>query len=161
MKKITILAIAATTLGLYSCNTDKASAKIDEQNVETTATTTANADNNPTSETTTATPAAGFAKMTVDREEHDFGEMKKGEKGETEFVITNTGDADLVIIDARATCGCTVPEKPQQPIKPGQSDKIKVAFNASSAGMQNKQVTLTTNTEEGKKVLRIKANVTQ
>lgn len=159
MKKMTILAIAATTLGLYSCNTDKASAKIDEQNVETTATTTANADT-PTTETA-ATPTAGFAKMTVDREEHDFGEMKKGDKGETEFVITNTGDADLVIIDARATCGCTVPEKPQQPIKPGQSDKIKVAFSASSAGMQNKQVTLTTNTEEGKKVLRIKANVTQ
>lgn len=149
MKKICILAIAALTLGLYSCNNDKASSKINEENI-----------NETTTEQQAETPS-GFAKLSVDKEEHDFGDLKKGEKAETEFTITNTGDADLVIIDARATCGCTVPQKPEQPIKPGQSDKIKVAFSATSVGMQNKQVTLTTNTEEGTKVLRIKANVTE
>ena len=148
------MAIATLTLGLYSCNNDKASSKINEENDELGVTTTNMEDKQ------TDVPS-GFAKLSVDKEEHDFGDLKKGEKAETEFTITNTGDADLVIIDARATCGCTVPQKPEQPIKPGQSDKIKVAFSATSVGMQNKQVTLTTNTEEGTKVLRIKANVTE
>lgn len=151
MKKSCILAIAALALGLTSCNNDKASSQINEENANT----------ETAAQEQQAEVPAGFAKLSVDREEHDFGELKKGDKAETEFTITNTGDADLVIIDARASCGCTVPQKPQQPIKPGESDTIKVAFSANAVGMQNKTVTLTTNTEEGTKILRIKANVTE
>lgn len=146
MKEIFLLAVVAT-FALQSCNNDKASAKINEENA------------NPTEQQTDA--PTGFAQISVDKEEHDFGELKKGDKAETEFTITNTGDADLVIIDVRATCGCTVPQKPEQPIKPGESDKIKVTFSATSVGMQNKAVTMTTNTEEGTKVVRVKANVTE
>ena len=136
MKKIFLLAVAAT-FALQSCNNDKASVKINEENA------------NPTEQQADA--PTGFAQISVDKEEHDFGELKKGD----------TGDADLVIIDVRATCGCTVPQKPEQPIKPGESDKIKVTFSATSVGMQNKSVTMTTNTEEGTKVVRVKANVTE
>lgn len=87
--------------------------------------------------------------------------MKKGDKAEVEFEIRNEGNVDLVIIDAKASCGCTVPEKPSEPIKPGASAKMKVVFSATSAGLQSKNVTLTTNTEAGSEILTVKANVTE
>lgn len=66
---------------------------------------------------------------------------------------------DLVIINASATCGCTVPEKPEAPIKPGETAKMKVVFSASALGLQSKNVTLTTNTEAGSEMLTVRANV--
>ena len=61
---------------------------------------------------------------------------------------------------AKGSCGCTVPQWPKDPIKPGASAEIKVAFN--STGKKNKTtntVTLTTNTEKGNEIVRIKAFV--
>ena len=88
---------------------------------------------------------------------YDFGEVKDGEIVEVDFNFTNSGKSDLIIFDASATCGCTVPEYPQNVnIKPGQSDKLKVRFDtANKPGKQIKSVTLTTNTNSGKKIIRI------
>ena len=88
---------------------------------------------------------------------YDFGEIKDGEIVEVDFNFTNSGKSDLIIFDASASCGCTVPEYPQNVnIKPGQSDKLKVRFDtANKPGKQIKSVTLTTNTNSGKKIIRI------
>ena len=88
---------------------------------------------------------------------YDFGEVKDGEIVEVDFNFTNSGKSDLIIFDASASCGCTVPEYPQNVnIKPGQSDKLKVRFDtANKPGKQIKSVTLTTNTNSGKKIIRI------
>jgi hypothetical protein len=101
-----------------------------------------------------------FPAITFNKKEHDFGEIKEGANVETVFIFTNTGDADLIISDAKGSCGCTVPEFPKEPIKPGKTGKMKVSFDsAGKPGMQQKSVNITCNTQQGSDVLSIKANV--
>ena len=98
--------------------------------------------------------------LTFDRKEHDFGTVNEGEKVETTFHFVNTGDADLIITNAVGTCGCTVPEFPKEPIKPGGKGKLKVSFDSTGKpGMQQKSVNITCNTVQGKDVLTLKTNV--
>lgn len=102
-----------------------------------------------------------FPKVELDKEVHDFGTIKEGDVVETEFIVKNVGETDLVISDAKGSCGCTVPEPPKEPIKPGASAPIKVSFDSKNKpGSQEKTVTLTTNTENGHETFKIKANVT-
>ena len=102
-----------------------------------------------------------FPKVKLEKEVHDFGTINEGDKVETEFVVTNAGEVDLIISDAKGSCGCTVPKPPKDPIKPGASAPIKVSFDSNGKpGAQEKTVTLTTNTENGHETFKIKANVT-
>ena len=102
-----------------------------------------------------------FPKVKLDKEVHDFGTINEGDMVETEFLVTNDGEVDLIISDAKGSCGCTVPEPPKEPIKPGASAPIKVTLNSQGKpGEQKKTVTLTTNTEKGYETFEIKANVT-
>ena len=48
--------------------------------------------------------------MSFDKTLHDFGTIQEGETVETIFTFTNSGKSDLIIVDARGSCGCTVPE---------------------------------------------------
>lgn len=100
-------------------------------------------------------------KMKFKKMEHDFGRIKEGEKREHDFEFTNTGKEDLIIEDCKGSCGCTVPEWPKDPIKPGQTAAIKVKFDSTKKEKeQEKSVTITANTEpELKTVIKIKAYV--
>lgn len=162
MKKL-MFAAGFAALSLMACNKkEDASSRIQEGASTTTETTTTSTTTDGVTETTSSTNTqTGFPKIAFNETTHDFGELKKGSKGEVEFEIRNEGTVDLVIIDAKASCGCTVPEKPTEPIKPGKSAKMKVVFSANSAGLQSKNITLTTNTEAGSEVLTVKANVTE
>ena len=63
------------------------------------------------------------------------------------FKFVNNGKGPLVISKANASCGCTVPEYPRDPIMPGDSGKISVQFNTTGKlGQQSKTVTVTANT---------------
>jgi hypothetical protein len=64
-----------------------------------------------------------------------------------DFEFTNTGDAPLIIHQAIASCGCTVPQYPKQPIMPGKTGVIKVTYNGTGRvpGALHKSVTLRTN----------------
>tara|TARA_B100001287_G_C22660422_1_gene520034 strand:+ start:602 stop:1156 length:555 start_codon:yes stop_codon:yes gene_type:complete len=99
--------------------------------------------------------------MSFDKTLHDFGNIKEGETVETIFTFTNTGKSDLIIVDARGSCGCTVPEYPKNtPIPPGEGGKIKVSFDSSNKpNMQQKTVTISANTNSGRETIRIKALV--
>ncbi len=99
--------------------------------------------------------------LSFDKNEHDFGNINEGDVVETAFSFTNIGNSDLKILDARGSCGCTVPEYPKNtPIAPGETGQIKVKFDSSNKpGKQTKTVTLTTNTERGREILRIKTMV--
>ncbi len=103
----------------------------------------------------------GAASISFDTKEYDFGIVNEGEIVETTFRVTNSGKTDLVITDAKVTCGCTVPVWPKKPIKPGQSEDVKVKFNTSGkSNRQQKNITLITNTETGREILTLKGMVT-
>lgn len=92
--------------------------------------------------------------------QHDFGTIKDGDVVEHTFKFTNNGEIPLIISDAKATCGCTVPEWPKEPVPVGETGEIKVRFNSKNKpGIQNKTVTLTANTWPATTRLSIKANV--
>jgi hypothetical protein len=99
--------------------------------------------------------------MKFKKMEHNFGRLKEGEKREHDFEFTNTGKEDLIIEDCKGSCGCTVPEWPKDPIKPGQTAAIKVKFDSTKKEKdQEKSVTITANTEPDlKTVIKIKAYV--
>ncbi len=100
-----------------------------------------------------ATSSAQIAigpKLSAASFEVDFGEIKKGEKHVTTYVIKNTGNQPLLIKDAKGSCDCTVPKYPQSPIRPGGTAELEISYDAKSAGPFNKTVTLTTNEQEGK-----------
>ena len=105
--------------------------------------------------------AGRLAKVEFDKEVHDFGTIAEGAIVETEFMVKNVGDSDLIIHEAKGSCGCTVPQPPKDPIKPGDSAPIKVSFDSKGKpGSQEKTVTLKTNTANGHEMFKIKANVT-
>lgn len=97
--------------------------------------------------------------MSFETAEHDFGTIEQGTPQETAFKFTNTGNAPLIITDAKSSCGCTVPNPPKEPIAPGESSELLVKFNGSGQNQVTKTITVTANTEKGTETLRIKAFV--
>ncbi len=74
------------------------------------------------------------------------GKVTDGEMVEFSYRFKNTGTNPLVISNAVASCGCTVPEKPEAPVKPGETGYIKVKFNSEGrVGQTHKTVTVTSN----------------
>jgi len=103
----------------------------------------------------------GAASISFDKKEYDFGTVNEGDIVETSYLVTNSGKTDLVITNAQASCGCTVPVWPKNLIKPGATGEVKVKFNTSGKpNRQQKTITLTTNTESGREVLTLKGSVT-
>jgi hypothetical protein len=143
MKKLFHLIIFIIIIGFSGCN-ESASKKVDQEKA------------GAASETKTIT-----AEMNFDKVSHDFGTIEEGETVQTTFNFTNTGRADLLIVDARGSCGCTVPKYPKNiPIKPGETGQILVSFDSSNKpNMQQKTVTISANTQSGRETLRIKAMV--
>ena len=99
------------------------------------------------------------AKMQFKSETIDYGEIKKGSDGVRVFEFTNTGDIDLVITNVTSSCGCTIPKKPDGPVKPGESGKIEVKYDTRRVGPIRKTVTVYSNAEEPTKALKIKGRV--
>ncbi|MHA7058634.1 DUF1573 domain-containing protein [Aquimarina sp. M1] len=99
--------------------------------------------------------------MTFAETEFDFGTVAEGDILEHSFSFTNTGNAPLVIVNAKGSCGCTVSNWPKEPIAPGTSKEMLITFNTNGKpNLQNKEVTITTNTATGKQILKVKAMVT-
>lgn len=103
----------------------------------------------------------GQPKVTFKEYRHDFGNVKeKGGNVSCNFTFTNTGDANLLIIDATATCGCTKPEYPKKPIAPGKTGVIKVTYRPiGRPGPIDRTVTVKTNGSPKKVRLKIVGNV--
>lgn len=94
----------------------------------------------------------------------DYGTVnKQDDSGIRTFEFTNTGDADLIITNVQSTCGCTVPSKPTEPIKPGKTGKIDVKYNMNT-GPIRKTITVESNAvnvEEGRVAIKIKGEVVE
>ena len=92
----------------------------------------------------------------------DFGQVYQGvDSGMRVFEFKNTGNEPLIINNVQATCGCTVPSKPDSPILPGNSGKIEVRYNMNP-GIFTKSVIVDSNAinfAEGKIAIKIKGEV--
>jgi hypothetical protein len=100
------------------------------------------------------------ASITFEESTFDFGEAIEGQVVEHVFKFTNTGSNDLIIFDAKGSCGCTVPEYPKTPIKPGATSEIRVKFDTNGKqNAQEKNVTITANTQPNISTLVIKGFV--
>ena len=89
----------------------------------------------------------------------NFGEIIQGKDKNIEFIIQNTGTGNLIITNAKASCGCTKLEYPKEIIKPGNKERIKVTFNSNKIGEQKNNITLTTNATPSIKILTIEGMV--
>lgn len=77
---------------------------------------------------------------------YNFGKVTDGEKVVFSYRFRNTGNNPLVISSATASCGCTVPEKPEEPVKPGETGFLKVVFNSKGrVGPVHKEVNVVSN----------------
>lgn len=84
----------------------------------------------------------------IDSTTQDLGKIKDGSIVEISWKFKNTGDKPLIISDARGTCGCTIADKPKEPVAPGQEGVIKARFNSQGqAASVTKTVTVDANTK--------------
>lgn len=112
------------------------------------------------SASTPETGAAEFAVVEIENDTYDFGVVNEGEKVKHEYVFTNTGNTPLIISSVRASCGCTTPNYPKEPINPGEQSKIEVVFDTSNQpGMQHKVITMLSNTEDSQTIFHLKGQV--
>lgn len=94
--------------------------------------------------------AQGTAQITFEKTSHNFGSFPESSPKVTcTFKFKNTGNGSLVIHQAIASCGCTVPQYPKEPIKPGESGEVTVTYNGAGKfpGHFRKTITLRTNSE--------------
>ncbi|GGH03187.1 hypothetical protein GCM10011416_22610 [Polaribacter pacificus] len=149
MKKIIGLIVVLGSLVLVSCTESNAAAKVNKENLAS-------------AKKRDLDIHKGAPIASVDKKEYNFGTVTDGDIVKTTFVITNTGKSPLVITDAKTTCGCTVPSWPKdKAIAPGESTEIKVEFNTAGkgGGRQIKDVTLFTNTANGREIVTLKGIV--
>jgi hypothetical protein len=103
---------------------------------------------------------AELAEIEFEEDVYDFGDVTPKGKVTHEFSFTNTSDNPLVITQATASCGCTVPSYPTKPIEPGESGEISVIYNAASTpGDVTKTVTVVANTYPAKTILTLKGTI--
>ncbi|NQZ34237.1 MAG: DUF1573 domain-containing protein [Crocinitomicaceae bacterium] len=100
------------------------------------------------------------AAIEFEKDLHDYGTIPHKGNGTYAFEFTNTGSDDLLITNAKGSCGCTVPSWPKTPIAPGASAKIEVTYDTKRFGAFSKSVTITSNAVNTPvKVIRIKGSV--
>ena len=150
MKRLSLLSalVVAIVFCLASCKNESASNSAAPAPAVTTPSASPSA--NP-AVTAPSVPTGPTTSMTFAEPTHDFGEIMDGDKVEHVFTFTNSGSEPLVISNAKGSCGCTVPDWPKDPIKPGDTGEIKVVYNSKNKGKvggknENKTVTITANT---------------
>lgn len=107
-----------------------------------------------------AVPTSPSTTIAFSESDFKFGKIKKGDKVEHVYEVTNTGTNPLVISEVKPACGCTVPDYTKDPILPGQKGKITLKFDSSSFdGMVNKQAEVFANVEKSPIVLSFSADI--
>jgi hypothetical protein len=99
------------------------------------------------------------SKIEFENTTFDFGNIAIGSDGTCDFRFTNTSDEDLIINTVKTSCGCTNPEWPKDPIKPGNTGEIKVKYNTKIQGKFQKSITVFCNASNSPAKLLIKGEV--
>ncbi len=145
MKKITFLVIATVAFLFTSCDKKAENKVLSLEEAQ--------------QQSQELASSGKYPVMTFDTRDHDFGTIARGTKVEHLFEFTNTGDAPLILSDARGTCGCTVPELTREPIMPGERGSVLVSFDGSGSGQRNNSVTINANTQRGSETIMVRAFV--
>ena len=154
MKRIAILATCIALVSLGACNE---TSKSDDSKVEIT---TDLINNNATAEEGAVVNDEDAPKFEFEETVMQFGEISQGEKVKRLFTFTNVGKTNLIISDAKGSCGCTVPLWPRNRIAPGEEGEIEVVFNSNGkSGHIKNTVTLVANTVPNVMVLAIEGDV--
>jgi len=99
-------------------------------------------------------------KIAFDELAFNFGKVNEGEIVEHDYTFTNSGKKDLIILDTKTSCGCTVPYYDKAPIAPGDEGTIKIKFDTDGkSGGQEKKVTIFTNCNPAQYKLKIAGHV--
>jgi hypothetical protein len=159
MKKIIYIVSGMVLLTTVACNEPATENNSAENEIKTEEIST-DIINNPASATEENIDTENLPSFEFEEEVIDFGEISQGEKVKRMFRFKNTGKTDLIISDAKGSCGCTVPIWPKKPIAPGEEGEIEVVFDSNGKqGRQHKTVTLVANTLPNTKVLAIKGDI--
>lgn len=94
-----------------------------------------------------------------EKETHDFGNIAFDKPVSYEFNFTNNGSSPIIISEVAPSCGCSVADFSKAPVKPGDSGKIKVTYNAAAKGPFTKSFVVKSNTKTPVKTLTVKGNV--
>lgn len=90
---------------------------------------------------------------------YDFGTIPYNSDGRCYFNFTNDSDQPLIVNVVRTTCGCTRPEWPEEPVQPGEKERIGITYNTKIVGRFQKSITVYSNAENSPVKLFIKGNV--
>ena len=105
-------------------------------------------------------PNPNAAKLNFKEESYDFKEIPEGPQVTHEFKFNNTGKEPLILSNVRASCGCTTPSWPKEPVLPGKEAAILVTYNTQGRpGSFTKTITITSNADEPNKIITIKGEV--
>ena len=102
---------------------------------------------------------AKVAMISFKTEVVDYGTIAQHTDGTRLFTFTNTGDAPLLITKVKTSCGCTVPSYSKTPILPGKTGELNIKYDTKRLGSFTKTITVTSNSEGGNKILKIKGNI--
>ncbi len=106
--------------------------------------------------------SSGLPVIAFEKDFHDFGKLMAGEKVTYSFKFKNTGKAMLIISTVTTSCGCTISDYPREPIKPGEGGSVDVSFDSEGKhGIQNKTITVLSNTQPPTNQLRIQSTVVE
>ena len=111
----------------------------------------------------TVVATTGGPEIVFEEAVFDFGQVKSGDSVVHQYVFKNTGDQPLIIAQANASCGCTVPNKPKDPILPGEKGAITAKIAKAGKAQSNKEVTITvdSNAKSGKKTLKLTGDIVE
>jgi len=167
-KSLSIIALSIIGFGLVSCKKEE---KKELQNAETIAPDSPNTLSGDSLPQKTQTSVAGetaapvvsnqpLTTIALSESSFDFGNIKKGDKVNHVYEVTNTGKNPLVISEVKPGCGCTAPEFTKDPILPGKKGKITLSFDSSSFdGAVQKYADVFANVEKAPIKLTFNANI--
>lgn len=99
-------------------------------------------------------------KIVFEKVEHDFGDIKEGTIATYTFEFKNEGRRPLHLVMVQASCGCTTPEYSREPVAPGGTGFLKVAYDSNGRpGIIDRNITVQTNGEPALVILKIKGAV--
>ena len=155
MKKLFIFFMAG--LSLAACNTSDKKLSAEKQSEQNTKDSIAKSEADKAIKDT-----ANFTSILwLDSTYLDLGKVKEGKQVDVAFRFTNNGTKNLVIADVTASCGCTVPEKPEKAFAPGEEGVIKARFDSRDKhGEVRKMVYVTANTLPNPQELTFRVEIT-